>query len=202
MVYIFISKKEKEPCRISGEVSRYIWKEYIETLPEKDKKRVRVLWLARVTGVKNPQRVIEIAKKLPKIDFYMAGGGDLLERIKQQSPRNLKVLGWQDAKSILPIADIFLSTSENEGMPIALIEAQLAAIPVVATNVGSVPEVILHNKSGLICSKSNDNLISAIKKLAENKSLRSKFGKAGKAHALKSFTEKNLIYAHKKVYLK
>ena len=168
----------------------------------KNKNRVRVLWLARVTGVKNPQRVIEIAKRLPEIDFYLAGGGDLLEIIKKQAPKNLKVLGWQDAKSILPIADIFLSTSENEGMPIALIEAQLAAIPVVATNVGSVPEVILHNKSGLICSKSDGELIAAIKKLANSKSLRSKFGKAGKVHALKNFSEKNLISAHKKLYLK
>jgi glycosyltransferase involved in cell wall biosynthesis len=168
----------------------------------KDKNRVRVLWLARVTGVKNPQRVIEIAKRLPEIDFYLAGGGDLLEIMKKQAPINLKVLGWQDAKSILPIADIFLSTSENEGMPIALIEAQLAAIPVVATNVGSVPEVIILNKSGLICSKSNDELVSAIKKLAKSKSLRSKFGKAGRVHALKSFSEKNLISAHKMLYLK
>ena len=168
----------------------------------KDQKRVRVLWLARVTGVKNPQRVIEIAKKLPEIDFYMAGGGDLLERIKKEAPRNLKVLGWQDAKSVLPIADIFLSTSENEGMPIALIEAHLAGIPVVATNVGSVPEVVLHDKSGLICSKSNDELIAAIKKLAQSTSLRSKFGKAGRVHALKSFSEKNLISAHKRLYLK
>lgn len=168
----------------------------------KDKNRVRVLWLARVTGVKNPQRVIEIAKRLPEIDFYLAGGGDLLEVVKKHAPRNLKVLGWQDTKSILPIADIFLSTSENEGMPIALIEAQLAAIPVVTTNVGSVPEVILHNKSGLICSKSNDELVSAIKKLARSKSLRSKFGKAGRVHALKSFSEKNLISIHKKLYLK
>jgi glycosyltransferase involved in cell wall biosynthesis len=168
----------------------------------KDKKIVRVLWMARVTGVKSPQRVIEIAKQLPEIDFYLAGGGDLLERVKQQAPRNLSVLGWQDAKSILPIADIFLSTSENEGMPIALIEAQLAAIPVVATNVGSVSEVVLHNKSGFICSKSNNELITAIKKLAQSKSLRSKFGKAGRAHALKSFSEKELISAHKKLYLK
>jgi glycosyltransferase involved in cell wall biosynthesis len=167
----------------------------------KDKNRVRVLWLARVTGVKNPQRVIEIAKRLPEIDFYLAGGGDLLEIMKKQAPRNLKVLGWQDAKSILPIADIFLSTSENEGMPIALIEAQLASIPVVATNVGSVPEVILHNKSGLICSKSNDELVSAIKKLAKSKALRSKFGKAGRVYSLKSFSEKNLISIHKKLYL-
>ena len=168
----------------------------------KNKNRVRVLWLARVTGVKNPQRVIEIAKRLPEIDFYMAGGGDLLEIMKKKAPKNLKVLGWQDAKSVLPIADIFLLTSENEGMPIALIEAQLAAIPVVATNVGSVPEVILHNKSGLICSKSNDELITAIKKLAQSKALRTKFGKAGRVHALKSFSEKNLISSHKKLYLK
>ena len=168
----------------------------------KDKNRVRVIWLARVTGVKNPQRVIEIAKQLPEIDFYIAGGGDLLERIKKEAPINLKVLGWQDAKSVLPIADIFLSTSENEGMPIALIEAQLAAITVVATNVGSVPEVVLHNKTGIICSKSNDDLIVAIKKLAQSKTLRVRFGKTGRAHALKSFSEKNLISAHKKLYLK
>jgi glycosyltransferase involved in cell wall biosynthesis len=168
----------------------------------RDKNRVRVLWLARVTGVKNPQRVIEIAKRLPELDFYLAGGGDLLEIVKKQAPKNLKVLGWQDARLILPIADIFLSTSENEGMPIALIEAQLAAIPVVATNVGSVPEVVLHNRSGLICSKSNDELIAAIKKLSKSKTLRSEFGKAGRAHVLKSFSEKNLIPTHKKLYLK
>jgi glycosyltransferase involved in cell wall biosynthesis len=87
-------------------------------------------------------------------------------------------------------------------MPIALIEAQLAAIPVVATNVGSVTEVILHNKSGIICSKSNDDLMVAIKKLAQSKSLRPKFGRTGRAHALNSFSEKNLISAHKKLYLK
>ena len=168
----------------------------------KDKERVRVLWLARVTAVKNPQKVVELAKALPEIDFYLAGGGNLLEKIKIMAPRNLKVLGWHDAKLILPIADIFLSTSENEGMPIALIEAQLASIPVVATNVGSVSEVVLHNKSGFVCSKSNEELIAALKKLAESKTLRAKFGKAGRANSLKSFSDKNLIAAHKNVYLK
>ena len=168
----------------------------------KNTKKIRVLWLARVTGVKNPQRAIEIAQLMPQIDFYLAGGGDLLEKIKNQAPSNLKVLGWQDAKSILPIADIFLSTSENEGMPIALIEAQLAGIPVVATNVGSVSEVVINNKTGFVCNKSNEELIKAISKLAESKSLRTKFGKNGKAQALKIFSEKQLISAHKDLYLK
>jgi len=168
----------------------------------KDTKRIRVLWLARVTGVKNPQRAVEIATLMPKIDFYLAGGGDLFENIKNRAPSNLKVLGWQDAKLILPIADIFLSTSENEGMPIALIEAQLAGIPIVATNVGSVSEVVINNKTGFVCSKSNAELIKAISKLAESKSLRTKFGTYGKAHALKMFSEKQLISSHKLLYLK
>jgi glycosyltransferase involved in cell wall biosynthesis len=168
----------------------------------KDTKKIRVLWLARVTGVKNPQRAVEIARLMPQIDFYLAGGGDLLEKVKSQALSNLRVLGWQDAKSILPIADIFLSTSENEGMPIALIEAQLAGIPVVATNVGSVSEVVINNKTGFVCRKSNEELIKAISKLAESKSLRSKFGANGKAHALKMFSEKQLISAHKELYLK
>ena len=174
----------------------------LKRLRVQDKKRIRVLWLARVTGVKNPQRVIEIAMKLPEIDFYLAGGGDLLERVRNQAPRNLKVLGWQDAKSILPIADIFLSTSENEGMPIALIEAQLAGIPVVATNVGSVSEVIINNKTGLLCNKFNTELIKAINTLAQNKSERLKFGKSGKVNALKLFSKKKLVSAHKDLYLR
>jgi glycosyltransferase involved in cell wall biosynthesis len=158
--------------------------------------------MARVTGVKNPHKVISIAKTMPNIDFYMAGGGELLEEIKVRAPKNLKVLGWQEAKNVLPIADIFLSTSENEGMPIALIEAQLAGIPVVATNVGSVSEVIINNKTGLLCSKSNTELIKAINELAQNKSERLKFGKSGKMNASKLFSQKKLISTHKDLYLK
>ena len=47
-----------------------------------DKNRIRVLWMARVTGVKNPHKVVSIAKTMLNIDFYLAGGGELLEEIK------------------------------------------------------------------------------------------------------------------------
>jgi len=174
----------------------------LKKLKVRDKNRTRVLWMARVTGVKNPLRLIGIANSLQNVDFYLAGGGELLEEIKASAPKNLKVLGWQDAKNILPIADIFLSTSENEGIPIALIEAQLAGIPVVATNVGSVSEVIINNKTGLLCSKSNTELIKAINELAQNKSKCLKFGKSGKMNALKLFSEKKLVSTHKDLYIK
>lgn len=167
----------------------------------KDLGRTRVLWLARMTGVKNPYKVVTLAKSLPEIDFYMAGGGDLLRKIKALATDNLKVLGWQDARLILPIADIFLSTSESEGMPIALIEAQLASLPVVATDVGSVSEVILHNKSGFVCEKSEIELVNAIRKLAKNKHLRIKFGEFGRVNAVKTFSVDRLISEHLRLYL-
>jgi glycosyltransferase involved in cell wall biosynthesis len=166
----------------------------------KEKKRIRVLWMARVTRVKNPKRVIQIASELPEIDFFVAGGGDLLDDLVKMAPKNVKVIGWQDPRKILALADIFLSTSENEGMPIALIEAQLAKIPVVATNVGSVSEVVIHNETGFICGKSNYELATAIKKLAEDQKLRELFGRNARTHALKNFSEKKFIHAHKKLY--
>jgi glycosyltransferase involved in cell wall biosynthesis len=174
----------------------------LEKLKVRDKKRFRVLWLARVTGVKDPHKVIAIAQSLPEFDFYMAGGGDLLQEIKANAPKNLKVLGWQDAKNVLPIADIFLSTSKNEGIPIAMIEAQLAGIPVVATNVGSVSEVVINNKTGILCNKSEKQLIEGIKKLALDKKLRSAFSKNAKFMALKNFSTSKFIKAHRDVYLK
>ncbi len=167
----------------------------------KEINRVRVVWMARVTGVKNPLRVVSIAKEMPEIDFYLAGGGDLLDKVIRLAPSNLRIIGWQDPRKLLAIADIFLSTSENEGMPIALIEAQLAKIPVVATNVGSVSEVVVDKKTGFICNKSNDELIDAIGKLAKDKKKRTSFGQNARIHALNNFSEKIFISSHKKLYL-
>lgn len=167
----------------------------------KDKKRFRILWMARVTGVKNPHKVIAIARALPEVDFYMAGGGDLLNEIKVKAPKNLKVIGWQAAREVLPIADIFLSTSANEGIPIAMIEAQLAGIPIVATDVGSVSEVVIDHKTGFLCDRSEKQLIAGIKRLRQDRKLRSTFSKNAKSIALKKFSTSLFINAHKKMYL-
>jgi len=167
-----------------------------------NKKSIKVLWLARVTGVKNPKRVIEIAKLLPQIDFFMAGGGDLLETMQQNAPKNLRILGWQKANELLPITDLFLSTSENEGMPIAIIEAQLAGVPVIATNVGSVSEVVRNHSTGIVCPKDNEKLSLAISKLANNRNLRLLYGRNAKANSKKEYSLHKFISAHKKLYLK
>jgi glycosyltransferase involved in cell wall biosynthesis len=168
----------------------------------KPRTKVTIGWIARVTGVKNPLRALEIAKLFPDAQFLIAGGGDLLDQVKAQATKNTKVLGWTDATKLFAASDIILSTSENEGMPIALIEAQLASKPVVATNVGGVSEVVLNNKTGFVTKKNTQDLAKALEKLIASKALRAAQGKAAKVHATKAFSLEKMISAHVSLYKK
>ena len=150
-------------------------------------------WLARVTGVKNPLLAIEVAKEIPNATFIFGGSGDLLELLKKNVPLNAKVFGWVDAATFISACDIILSTSENEGMPVALIEAQLAGKPVVATNVGSTSEVVINNQTGFVTSKDKAELITAINELLNNPKTLEKLGKSAATRALEAFAPSTMI---------
>jgi glycosyltransferase involved in cell wall biosynthesis len=157
-------------------------------------------WIARVTGVKNPMRALEVADALPDTHFVMAGGGDQLEQVKAAASANVSVIGWADAADLFGAADIILSTSENEGMPVALIEAQLAGKPVVATDVGSVSEVILNHETGIITNKNAGSIASAIESLILDKTTRDEMGRLATARAQALFSVDRMINAHIELY--
>ena len=158
-------------------------------------------WMARMTEVKNPLLLLEIAHQLPEVRFVMAGGGNLLEEIKIKAPKNLAVIGWADAATFWSAVDCAISTSDNEGMPIALIEAQLAGVPVIATDVGSNAEVIEDGITGIVTSKNSSQIILAVNKLVKNRNLFSTMSKASKVRAVKEFGLKKMISKHKNTYL-
>jgi glycosyltransferase involved in cell wall biosynthesis len=157
-------------------------------------------WIARVTGVKNPMRALEVADALPETQFVMAGGGDLLEQVKAAAPANVSVIGWADAADLFGAADIIVSTSENEGMPVALIEAQLAGKPVVATDVGSVSEVILNHETGIVTNKNAGSIALALESLTLDKAKRDEMGRLAVARAQVLFSVDRMINAHIELY--
>jgi len=157
-------------------------------------------WIARVTAVKNPMRALEVADALPDTRFVIAGGGDLLEQIKAKAPSNVSVIGWAEAADLFGASDIILSTSENEGMPVALIEAQLAGKPVVATDVGSVSEVILNHETGIVTNKNAGSIASALESLILDKSTREEMGRLAIARAQALFSVDRMINAHIELY--
>ena len=157
-------------------------------------------WIARVTGVKNPMKALEVARAIPNAQFVIAGGGDLLEDVKAAAPANVSVIGWAKAEDLFGAADIILSTSENEGMPVALIEAQLAGKPVVATDVGSVSEVIANHETGLVTNKNPQSIAAAVNTLILDTQKRTAMGTLAISRAQSLFSVERMINAHIALY--
>jgi glycosyltransferase involved in cell wall biosynthesis/GT2 family glycosyltransferase len=90
---------------------------------------------------------------------------------------------------ILSAADLHVSASHTEGLPNNIIEAMCAGLPVVATAVGGTPELVEHERTGLLVSREDPGrLASAILLLANAPQLRRSFGAAGRQRILQSFT--------------
>lgn len=84
--------------------------------------------------------------------------------------------------------DVFVLPSRGENLPIAILEAMASAVPVVATRVGGVPEVIVDGESGLLVEPEDvDGLAAALGRLAEDEQLRERVGRAGAARIGESF---------------
>jgi glycosyltransferase involved in cell wall biosynthesis len=130
----------------------------------------------------------------------MTGGGDLLEEVKEAAPSNVSVLGWAKAEDLIGASDIILSTSENEGMPIALIEAQLAGKPVVATDVGGVSEVIANNETGLVTNKNVGSIAAALNLLLLDSQKRNQMSAAAISRAKSLFAISRMTSAHVNLY--
>jgi glycosyltransferase involved in cell wall biosynthesis len=161
-----------------------------------------VLWMARMAPVKNPALALEVARLLPKINFLMAGGGELFDPIKEQAPPNVRLLSWVEAANVIPAADVFLSTSLNEGVPYSLLEVLSAGVPVVAVKSGAIAEIIEDKVNGFLTSKEPTEIASQIDTLFANPPQRmASWISALESNAL-STTGNDMALKHLSLYLK
>jgi glycosyltransferase involved in cell wall biosynthesis len=165
-------------------------------------------FIGRVTKIKRPDRFLQVVSELKrrgaKIQFFMAGDGDMLESCRdiiQKEELAVSVLGWQgEIEKLLSVADMVILTSDNEGTPLSLIQAGMAGLPVVSTNVGSVPEVVLQNVTGLITSQDVQEIANAVEKLAESAEFRAKLGNRAREFTLSHFGVDRLVHEHQELY--
>jgi glycosyltransferase involved in cell wall biosynthesis len=123
-----------------------------------------------------------------------------LDDVKAAAPSNVTVVGWAKAEDLFGAADIILSTSENEGMPIALIEAQLAGKPVVATDVGGVSEVIANHETGLVTNKNAGSIAAAVKSLILDTQKRTQMSTLAASRSRVLFSVDQMVNAHVSLY--
>lgn len=126
-----------------------------------------------------------VTDALPDVRFVVIGEGPLRPRLEQHisksklNDRVFLVGSRPDAASLLAALDVFVLSSRKEGTPYVLLEAAAARLPVVATSVGGIPELLAHEKNGLLVPPDDPvALARELMRLCGDQALRVKLGDA------------------------
>jgi glycosyltransferase involved in cell wall biosynthesis len=160
-----------------------------------------VLFVGSLIPRKGLHFLIEAAKEIVKVQpatkFLIVGEGPLKNNLTTSTEGanllgNFKFLGnlnEHELAAIYGCADAFVLPSTQEGQGIVLLEAQAAAVPVVAFNVGGVSEAVRNGETGfLVKASSSVELAGALLRLLSNRGLREKMGKSGRKFVTANFT--------------
>jgi glycosyltransferase involved in cell wall biosynthesis len=170
--------------------------------------KLQCAYIGRVTQIKRPDRfldvVAEVKRRRIEIEFLVAGDGELLEACRKRIAAEalpVEVLGWQsNVERVLAASDIVILTSDNEGTPLSLIQAGMAALPVVTTNVGSIPEVVINGVTGIVTNVDVIEMVDALEKLAGDVGLRARMGSAAQEFTMANFGVNRLVHDHEELY--
>jgi len=158
-----------------------------------------VLGVFRLSAEKNPRLFLEVCLRLvaadPDTRVLLVGVGPLmpeLEEVVAQHGRadHFTFLGRRDdVNALMAVADLLLLTSDREGMPNVVLEAQLMGLPVVATDAGGTRDAMMPGDSGILCPKGDvDALLAACRSLMANPNFARRMGQAGARHARTDFS--------------
>ncbi len=152
---------------------------------------VLVVGVGRLHPDKNFSRFIDVIEKVREqvpIKAVIAGEdrgclSELQARVERvRSPETVRIIGKvPDARELMCAADIFLLTSDQEGMPNVVLEAMAAGVPCVSTNVGAVGDVIEHGKTGYVAPTDANVLSKYVLFLAKDADARRSIGAEARA---------------------
>lgn len=172
-----------------------------EELRRREDREPTLLFLGEIARHKGVFELVEafdgVTGAFPGLQLVFAGTGAAMEEIRQLAaqPRfggRIACTGWVEVKAKraeLARATIFVLPSYVEGMPMALLEAMSWGLPVIATGVGGVPEMITHEVNGLLIEPGDiAGLAAAIDRLMSDAGLRARLGNAARETIAKRFS--------------
>ncbi len=201
--YIDVSKEKIKivHCGINSSI-------YQKKGPPKPLRPFQIICVARLEKIKGHKYLIDALAQLKaqSIDFRcsLVGDGELRQNIQEQINQlklsdTVTILGFKTHDQVVKLlsqADVFVLSSLSEGIPVAAMEAMAASLPVVATAVSGVPELVGDNKTGiLVPSQNSAELAGALLKLYNNPNLGIKMGIAGSAKVTTEFSIQNSALA-------
>lgn len=168
--------------------------------------------IGRFVPVKDYATLIKAAKvvvtKMPEARLVFCGDGPLKNDLAALAESlgiasHVHFLNWRDdIPKLLQVYDVFVLSSVSEGMSNAILEAMCAGRPVVATNVGGNPELVVNNKTGLLVpSQDPQQMGEAILALLSNTKRRQAMGDAGRQRIVSQFSLQGMVRNYERMYV-
>jgi len=173
----------------------------------------RILFVGRHIERKGIEYLIKAAALLDRKKFQVriAGTGDLTEKLMRESPKEIVFLGKLSKETLeeeYKFAHCFVlpaivdSKGDTEGLGVVLIEAAEYGLPIIASNVGGIPDVIIDKQTGLLVpEKNSEALANAIKNLSENEALQKSLVKGAAEHIKQNFSWDAIIEKQMNCYM-
>lgn len=155
------------------------------------------------------QSLQELITHFPDVHLVIAGDGELADELKNEAIRlgihhHIHWLGWrEDAQTIMAAMDIFVMPSLWEGFGLVLLEAMSKRVPIVATHVSAIPEVVEHGNTGfLVAPRNPEQLTEAITCLLNDRPLRKYMGLLGEDRLERVFSVEKMVDETLQIYRK
>jgi glycosyltransferase involved in cell wall biosynthesis/O-antigen/teichoic acid export membrane protein len=163
--------------------------------------------ISRIDGQKGVELLVQALTSLPGTVAVVVGEGPALAQVRQLAERlgvseRLHTPGFElDARLRLRDFDIFVLPSRMEALPLSILEAMLARLPVVASDVGSVSEAVLEGETGLLFPSGDlDALVAALSRLLADSALRQQMGSRAREIALERFCAPAMAHSYEEIY--
>ena len=175
-------------------------------LPVESNGKLLISFFGRMAKEKSPEVFVQIAARLShRKDLYFCMTGEGPEwaavqrlRAKHGLQNKLHLPGFvDDPRPLMEASDMVVLTSALDGMPLVVLEAQALGKPVVASAVGSLPEMIIQGETGFLCPPGDAGAFCrAIEQLADSESMRRAFGERGRRFVEDRFGARPMIAAY------
>jgi L-malate glycosyltransferase len=172
---------------------------------------VGIIQVARLNRLKDYgtalHAIAQACNESPNVKYFIVGVGEEQSKIEEtiaklQLTRQVKMLGLRtDVSELLQGMDIFLLSSLSEGIPLTLIEAMLAQLPCVTTNVGGTGEVVIEGSTGYLAeAKDSCELARKLIKLVRSQDERTRMGDAGRKRTMSLFRSDRMFERYESMY--
>jgi glycosyltransferase involved in cell wall biosynthesis len=158
--------------------------------------------VARLAPQKDHRTLLEAARLVPEAEFVVVGDGELRAELEQAAVPNVRLLGSRDdVPELLASFDVFAFPSLFEGLCLAVIEAQAAGVPVVATPVGGIRETVVDGETGLLVpTRDPGALAAAIRQLLEEREAAEAMATEAKRRVRERYSVERMVEATLRLY--